>query len=148
MKASEESRSLKCAIAEGRGLGTRNNTPTRTVGDVNEGLLFKLEQNGINGHLLKVLKDFLYSRKQRVVLNGQNSSWSDVFAGVPQGSIVGPLLFLVYVNDLSDGLHCNPKLFADKTSLFSRLHTNEATNNLNNNFFSPEIFISFFHKPT
>ena len=41
MKASEESRSLKCAIAEGRGLGTRNNTPTRTVGDVNEGLLFK-----------------------------------------------------------------------------------------------------------
>ena len=96
-------------------------------------LLYKLEQNGIKGLLLNILKDFLKSRKQRVVLNGQHSSWSDVLAGVPQGSILGPLLFLIYINDLSDGLNCNPKLFADDTSLFSTVYNiNDATNTLNN----------------
>ena len=57
-----------------------------------------------------------------MVLNGQYSSWIDVNAGIPQGSILGPLLFLVYINDLSNGLKSNPKLFADDTSLFSVIH--------------------------
>ena len=57
-----------------------------------------------------------------MVLNGQHSSWKDVTAGVPQGSILGPLLFLVYINDLSNGQKSNPKLFADDTSLFSVIH--------------------------
>ena len=60
--------------------------------------------------------------KQRVVLNGQNSSWANVLTGVPQGSILGPLLFLIYINDLSDNLTSNAKLFADDTSLFSVVH--------------------------
>ena len=82
---------------------------------------------------MKTLTDFLKLRKQRIVLNGQHSSWSDVLAGVPQGSILGPLLFLIYINDLSDGLQCNPKLFADDTSLFATVHNiNKATNDLNN----------------
>ena len=98
-----------------------------------EGLLHKLKENGINGPLLNVLEDFLCSRKQRVVLNGQHSSWSDVVAGVPQGSILGPLLFLIYINDLSDGFHSNPKLFTDDTSLFSTVHNiAETANGLNN----------------
>ena len=98
-----------------------------------KGLLFKLKQNGINGRLLRILENLLNERKQRVVLNGQTSSWSDVLAGVSQGSILGPLLFLIYINDLSDGLQCNPKLFADDTSLFSTVYNiTEATNNLNN----------------
>ena len=84
-----------------------------------EGLLFKLKQNGISGNLLNVITDFLYQRKQRVVLNGQHSSWTNVEAGVPQGSILRPLFFLIYINDLSDGLTANPKLFADDTSHFS-----------------------------
>ena len=70
------------------------------------------------GLILKLNQCFLKNRKQRVVLNGQTSSWTNVLAGVPQGSILGPLFFLIYINDLSDDLSSNPKLFADDTSLF------------------------------
>ena len=77
-----------------------------------EEVLFKLSQNGISGNLLKLLTDFLKNRKQRVTLNGQTSFWTEVNAGVPQGSILGPLLFLIYINDLPDGLSSNLKLFA------------------------------------
>ena len=82
---------------------------------------------------MKILTDFLKSQKQKVVLNAQYSSWNDVLAGVPQGSILGPVLFLIYINDLSDGLQCKPNLFADDTSLFAIVHNiNKATNYLNN----------------
>ena len=74
------------------------------------------------GNLLETLTDFLKDQKQRVVLNGQNSSWTNIEAGVPQGSILGPLLFLIYINDLADNLSTNVKLFADDTSLFSVVH--------------------------
>ena len=98
-----------------------------------KGLIHKLKQNGICGPLLKILIDFLKSRKQRVVLNGQHSSWSDVLAGVPPGSILGLLLFFIYINDLSDGLQFNPKLFPDHTSLLATVHNiKKATNDLNN----------------
>ena len=83
------------------------------------GLLYKLECNGICGNLLGIIQDFLHERKQRVVLNGQSSNWSAVSAGVPQGSGLGPLFFLVYINDLPKNLSCGVKLFADDTSLFS-----------------------------
>ena len=56
------------------------------------------------------------------MLNGQSSSWTNVNAGVPQGSILGPLLYLIYINDLSDGFSSNAKLFANDTSLFSVVH--------------------------
>ena len=72
-----------------------------------KGLIHKLEQNGIGEPPLKTLTDFLKSRKQIVVLHGQHSSWSNVLAGVLQGSILEPLLFLIYINDLSDGLQSN-----------------------------------------
>ena len=98
-----------------------------------KGLIHKLKQNGIGGPLLKLLTDFLKSRKQRVVLNGQYSSWSDVLAGVPQRSILGLLLFLIYINNLSDGFQFNPKLFADNISLFATVHNiKKAANDLNN----------------
>ena len=84
------------------------------------GLIFKLPENGISGNLLKVLKYFLTNKKQRVVLNGQSSSWTNVKAAVPEGSILGPLLFSKYINDLADGLSSNTKLFTDDTSLFFR----------------------------
>ena len=61
----------------------------------------------------------MHKRKQRVVLNGQTSDWADINAGVPQRSVLGTLLFLIYINDLSEGLKSNVKLFADDTSIFS-----------------------------
>ena len=66
-----------------------------------------------------ITTDFFNLRKQRVVLNRQYSSWTGIESEVPQGSILGPLLFLIYINDLSDGLTTNVKLFGDDISLFS-----------------------------
>ena len=86
---------------------------------MHEGLIFKLKQNGISSNLLNIFEDFLRTRKQRVVLNRQTSNWENIHAGVPQGSILKPLLFLIYINDLAENLSSNPKLFADDTSLFS-----------------------------
>ena len=101
-----------------------------------KGIIFKLQQNGISGKLLRVLSDFLKDRKQRVILNGQFSSWTSVNAGVPQGSILGPLLFLIYINDLADGLSSNAKLFADNTFLFSVIHdVGPSANELNNDLY-------------
>ena len=98
-----------------------------------EDLVFKLEQNGISGKLLRLIKNFLSNKKQRVVLNGQCSSWMDVQAGVPQGSILGPLLFLIYINNLLDNLVSNLKLFADDTSLFPTVTgPNVMANQINN----------------
>ena len=57
-----------------------------------------------------------------MALNGENSSWQGITSGVPQGSILGPLLLLIYINDLLDGLSSNCKLFADDTFLFSVVH--------------------------
>ena len=65
------------------------------------------------------MTNFLKERKQRVIFKGQYSTWINVKAGVPQGSILKPLLFLVYTNDLTENLVSNPKLFADDTSVFS-----------------------------
>ena len=70
---------------------------------------------------------FLKERKQRVVLNGQFSKWENITAGAPQGSILGPLLFSIYINDLTEGLTSNAKLFADGASLFSVVHDIKAS---------------------
>ena len=86
-----------------------------------KGLIFKLSQNGISGNLLGILSDFLSDRKQRLVLNGQKLVWENVNAGVPQGSILGPLVFLIYKNDLPGDLSSNAKLFVDDLSLFNML---------------------------
>ncbi len=81
-------------------------------------LLHKLQCYGIGGDLLNWLASYLEGRKQKVLINGVSSDWNDINASVPQGSILGPLLFLIYVNDLVDDLISLPYLFADDTSLF------------------------------
>ena len=93
-----------------------------------QGLHYKLRQIGISGKLLNTLTYFLNNRTQRVILNVHYSSWAKVEAGVPQGSLLGPLLFLIYVNDLSENLASNPKLFADDTSLFFVVKNVDASN--------------------
>ena len=83
------------------------------------------------GNFLNLLDDFLKERK-RIVLNGQVSTWKNIIAGVPQGFILGPSSFLMYINDLTEGLTTNAKLFADDTSLFSVAHdTQTSANDLN-----------------
>ena len=82
---------------------------------------------------MSILTDFLDNRTQRVILNDQYSSWAKVEAGVLQGSVLGLLLLLIYINDLSDNLASNPKLFADNTSLFFVVKNVNASNiDLNN----------------
>ena len=98
-----------------------------------EGLLYKLKSMGISEELFKLLGNYLSGRFQRILLNGQTSSWRPILAGVPQGSVLGPLLFLIYINDLPDELKSNAKLFADDTSLFAIVNDkNESANILNN----------------
>ena len=88
-----------------------------------EGLLYKLESIGNSGNLPILFRSFLNNRYQRViVINGQHSNSAPILAGVPQGSILGPLLFLIYINDLPHNLNSVVKLFADDTSLFSTVH--------------------------
>ena len=70
---------------------------------------------------MNIIADFFSFRKQWVVLNGKASPWVSIEVGVSQGSILGPLLFLIYINDLSDDLSTNAKLFADDRSLFSKV---------------------------
>ena len=84
-----------------------------------DGLIYKLKRCGVTRQLLFLIQSFLEDRKQRTVLNGQSSNWGDISAGVPQGSILGPLIFLVYINDQAVGLKCDVKLFADCTSVFT-----------------------------
>ena len=82
-------------------------------------LLFKLQRNGIEGQLLPLFKSYLSNRNQRVVINGFESEWGLIEAGVPQGSVLGSFLFLIYINNLDNGITSNVKFFADDTSLFS-----------------------------
>ena len=86
-----------------------------------EGLIFKLKTYGLDGDLLKLLMNYLEDCKQRVLLNGQTSSWKNILAGFPQGSVSGPILFLTYINDLPDGIKSICKIFADDTALFSKV---------------------------
>ena len=65
-----------------------------------------------------MLQKYLENCKQGIVLNGQTSDWKEINSGVPQGSVLRPLLFLIYINDLSDGITSICKMFADNTSLF------------------------------
>ena len=86
----------------------------------------------VSGQLLTLLRNFLTKRLHRVVLNGKNSRWLTVTLGVPQGSVLDPLHFLVYINDLVEGMHSDVKLFADDTPIFPVVRDkDEATENLN-----------------
>jgi hypothetical protein len=82
-----------------------------------KGLLAKLKSVGISGLLYSWFESYLTNRYQRVSVNGSNSDWGETEAGVPQGSVLGPLHFLVYINDISDDISSDCFLFADDSLL-------------------------------
>ena len=84
------------------------------------GLLHKLKSYGISGQIFGLISSFLSNRRVRVVLDRKSSQEYPVNAGVPQGSILGPTLFLLYINDLPDDVICNIAIYADDTTLYSK----------------------------
>ena len=83
------------------------------------GLLHKLNSYGISCQIFGLISSFVSNRRLRVVLDGKSSQEYSVNAGVPQGSILGPTLFLLYINDLPDVI-CNIAIYADDTTLYSK----------------------------
>ena len=88
-------------------------------------LIQKLSSYGFSGKLLLWIKSFLSNRHQRVVLNGSFSSWCAVTSSVPQGSVLGPLLFTLYINDIPNIVHTNLSFFADDFKVYSVITTIE-----------------------
>ena len=84
-------------------------------------MLLKLKYHGIDGSLLRWLRTFLTDCKQRAVVRGTNPSWSCVTSGVPQGTILGPILFLIYVNDVSFNISSTLRMFADDSKVYKEL---------------------------
>ena len=84
-----------------------------------QGILYKLSCLGVSTSIVNWVKSYLTQRQQCVILNGCCSGWREIQAGVPQGSILGPLLFLVYINDLPEYILSKIFLFADDTSLMT-----------------------------
>ena len=88
-------------------------------------LLKKLEAHGIKGKILSWIKDFLIGRKQQVVVNGIKSKKSDVISGVPQGSVLGPSLFVLYITDIDIGIRSNIQKFADDTKIYRQIDSED-----------------------
>ena len=84
------------------------------------GLFHKLKFYGISGQIFGVISSFLSNRRRRVVLDGKSSQEHPVNAGIPQGSILGPTLFLLYINDRPDDVICDIAFYADNTTLYSK----------------------------
>ena len=87
-------------------------------------LLHKIEGYGVSGNLLSWVTNFLDHRYQRVTVDGVHSKWCSVISGVPQGSVLGPLLFIIYINNLSENINCSIKQYADDTKLYTTVKDN------------------------
>ena len=92
-------------------------------------LIKKLEGYGIKGILLIWFKKFLNGRQQRVVINGKTSDWTNVLSRIPQGSILGPKLFVIFINDLPGVVGNVCKLFADDCKLYKTLNQEQTLKN-------------------
>ena len=88
-------------------------------------LIYKLRMNGISPSILRWIEDFLTGRKQQVCVNGSMSKWADVTSRIPQGSVLGPILFVIYINDLPNEIKSDIYMFADDTNVFRTIKTND-----------------------
>ena len=95
-------------------------------------LLLKLKAHGIGDSITDWVEQWLTARRQRVVVDGEVSNWKSVLSGVPQGSVLGPILFLIYINDLDDSITSNALKFADDTKLFRKVNTDGDKQHLQN----------------
>ena len=95
-------------------------------------LLLKLKAHGIGDSITDWIEQWLTDRRQRVVVDGEVSNWKSVLSGVPQGSVLGPILFLIYINDLDDNITSNVLKFADDTKLFRKVNTDGDKQHLQN----------------
>ena len=84
-------------------------------------LISKLKAYGLEGRIIKWIQEFLSNRKQQVKLRGKLSNWADILSGVPQGSVLGAILLVLYINDLPDIVTSTSKLFADDTKLYNKV---------------------------
>ena len=84
-------------------------------------LLLKLKAHGIGNSMINCIEKWLIDRRQRVVVDGEVSNWKSVLSGVPQGSVLGPILFLIYINDLDDDITSEVLKFADDTKVFRKI---------------------------
>ena len=90
-----------------------------------ERLLVKLDFYGIKGKMLNWIRAFLTNRKQKVSVNGVLSSPKPVVSGFPQGFVLGPVLFLLFINDISNSIRSNLRLFADDCVLYKEVATRQ-----------------------
>ena len=92
---------------------------------IHRGLGVKLDSYGVKGFLIRWLMSFLTDRRQRVVMGDIISVWMEVFSGVPQGSVIGPFLFVIFINDLSRRIKNKLKIYADDTKILSKMRDSE-----------------------
>ena len=87
-------------------------------------LIYKLRMNDINPSILRWIEGFLTGRQQQVCVNGSMSKWADITSGIPQGSVLGPILFVIYIKDLPNKIKSDIYMFADDTKVFRTIKTN------------------------
>jgi len=95
-------------------------------------LLLKLQGYGISDNYIKWISSFLTSRMMRVGVSGEFSQWVEVVSGVPQGSVLGPVLFILYVNDLPQWIKNSMRMFADDAKVWTRINSQEDSLSLQN----------------
>ena len=95
------------------------------IGSHIKGYLLKLTALGIAGRILDWIKEWLKERRQRVVLGGEFSDWTTVTSGVPQGSMLGPVLFVIFINDIAEGIRSRIWKFADDLKMMGKVTAQE-----------------------
>ena len=106
-------------------------------------LISKLNALGIGGDILGWIEAFLSNRKQQVIVEGEKSMWSEVKSGVPQGSVLGPILFVMFINDMPKQLTSVCKMFADDAKLYREVNSTENYNSLQSDL---DIMSEWSHK--